>query len=134
MNKDHTATEERIRELVPRLKELTFGCQIQGIGGDEYVINETQLDTYVCDNSFEFLFTDCSNVYESKKKEDFKIIGHPITLEDVLDAVHQCEKEHDFDWEDVIMEILNRWQFGKDFSQQTEEAKEFITALFNNPS
>lgn len=89
----------RIYELVPRLKELSFGCKF--LYESEW--NDNIL-TFVCS----YLDTgrsvsvchlwdpDSESTINNFKKEDCKIIGHPITLEDVLEVINNKKKNRFF--------------------------------------
>jgi len=78
--------EQKIRELVPRLRELSFGCEVLDTKyNDRYrlapitaEINGRNIDIGgdpCC----------CGNIYRLEGR--FEVIGHPITLEAVLEAV-----------------------------------------------
>lgn len=101
MTKDFTETENKIRELVPRLiesfkeekLEWAYRFRMHKQMSDEEVLN----------------FLDC---YKS-----------PIMLEDVLEAIQKKRGEfHEFD-------LVLMWEFGKPFSGQSQETKEFIAQL-----
>lgn len=148
--KDYTNTEKRIRDLVPRLRELRLGCGVswteKGKTTRGIVIRVSEDgDTFELDNR---RVASLSYLAYAKKKHrpedfDYEIIGHPITLEDILEAFPKlCFKDGHL-WEGFkksknkspvvpeeprceIMEFGVTWTPGKDFSQQSQECQEFI--------
>lgn len=138
MKNDYTATEERIRELVPRLKELSFGCIVELNTGTTLVCLKTYGD------SFDAFYLKEGERRCPSKNQIRKIIGHPIDLEDVLEAGLAAGVEIDVFYRDYKrgegfyicteesfcdhgVEVI--WITGKDFSQQSEECKMFIKDL-----
>ncbi len=119
MNKDYTETENRIRGLVNRCKGYLETCP--ECGGYE-----------VCE--------DCED-------NDGKIWIHPdLNLESVLEALELDEANERlgaradiaiiqdgtfFHCESGEWEELGNWQYGKPFSEQSEECKDFITNLLD---
>jgi len=147
MNKDYTATEERIRELVPRLKRLTPGCAMQLFGIAPAVMIGSFSNEYFEGSSapeqspltYHFYQPIAAGGYKiekvaSKAISNFQIIGHPIRLEDVLEAVG--DRAYDIvelksKLGSVLRYLYELWIPGKPFSEQPEETKEFITNLLN---
>jgi len=86
--------DQRIRELIPSLQELSFGCELKGGEGEEYgsllydviVIKENKNGTYNC-----FCPTSSESFAVNLKTQDYEIIGHPIHLHHVLQAIHHNE-------------------------------------------
>ena len=125
--KNFQKTEDKIRDLVPRLKELSSGCHIKNKNGDVYIVIEvgedklkqrqpTNYDSrYSFWNHYDpqnymdvikvsayrfksnwFSRTDIFYLNKDKSKtiwsnterdQQFEIIGHPITLDDVSEAI-----------------------------------------------
>lgn len=130
---DFSKTSARIRELVPRLMELSFGCVVDVCiqhepGYESFVFNkwEQKGEIFIKTNHDEMLHI-----------EEFGIIGHPIDLESVLDAVEKA-------WENTVtggvyngnvdlwrskVDIDTLWKYGKLFDEQETETKQFITDI-----
>lgn len=148
--KNFAETEKNIRDLVPRLKELSFGCLIYVAGDhdrvfripDQVVVKQRKsgreyirLKGVSSQSWTEVEFEDFRN------RADVKIIGHPITLEDVLEAVQKkqstsVEVFFDSDKDLVIRQSGDGpgglWSLGKPFPEQPEETKDFIENLLTN--
>ncbi len=83
--------EKRIRELVPELMELSFGCYVRK-NGDDFVINRKMTPFGKPEESF----------YKGKDVRTGKnviaiydeIIGHPIHLEHVLKAIKKVQENN----------------------------------------
>ena len=132
-------TETEIRRLVPRLMELSFGCKF-------YYRKEWREDilTFVCAYLDTGNTTSVCHLWEKTSEStinDFdinecEIIGHPITLEDVLEALMTFQNDEEVNVSrisDFYGLILRRdWQFGKPYSEQPQEVHEFVAnVLFN---
>ena len=86
-------TEAEIRRLVPRLMELSFGCEIylkEVFNRDERSKYAKVLKKWYSDKgghrvSYEVPSGTCGWGHQSI--DSIQIIGHPITLEDVLEAI-----------------------------------------------
>jgi len=146
-NTDYTATEKKIRDLVPRLKELSFGCEYIGKQMKSpskihcifrgYVQLVGKIDIKV------------EEFHDKLNRGVYKIIGHPIRLEDVLEAYREHKKDSLEEFE-LIVDACGTfgfvyadgthewaktdtaqlvWATGKDFSQQRDETKMFIRDL-----
>jgi hypothetical protein len=82
---------DRVYELIPELKELSFGCEVIEDKVKQTVIKyvHTKYDS------------DCGEVYTTEhptefhkkwryyENDSFKIIGHPIRLADILRAINK---------------------------------------------
>ena len=137
MKKDYSATETKIRELVPRLLECKKGAIfINPEDGIKCEVIEV-VESIPFLQSFYYIEENGSTEYtELNWQKDVKIIGYKITLEDVLEAIDPFGN-----WGVIAGHIasINRressyvlevsWDYGKDFSQQKEETKEFIKNL-----
>lgn len=134
MNK-YKETENKIRDLVPRLKELSFGCEVYGDERFKERVIKVEEGNIYCDY-------EPQRIYEEGSFRE--IIGHKITLEDVLEAF--CVLHPGITWvtnglnngairfiRESTVSTANqecfRWQYGKDFSLQSDECKEFIKQL-----
>ncbi len=137
--------EKRIRELVPSLQELEFGCEIKN--------NLTDAVLHVVENCDPMANEDCditlfsnSSLYlfeASSKDKDLEILGKPIHLEDVLRAIDKHLGEED-SWEYAVRadgEIVKdygegrhdtvgiKYDLSKPFSEQPEEVYEFLNTI-----
>lgn len=129
--------KEKITEAVPEIMELKFGCEIETetlkykhckscyqelreekkeiIWSINYFIKQKKDEIY--------LFNYLDNFQRIDIKEvNLRIIGRPITLEDVLVA----EKTNL-----VInrMKIVEKWQLNKSLSEQSKETIDFLHKL-----
>ena len=74
--------EAYVREQRPALMELSFGCEVEATnnfnaGENDY--RDIKIgDKYICGGDT------WVNLYEARQKERYKIIGHPIQLQDWL--------------------------------------------------
>lgn len=143
--KDFSKTEAKIRELVPRLKRLSFGCKVfrDKFEGEGVVLEKTGTeDCYTARAAFSGLLGFSSNFIKVLKLRHDDIIGHPITLDDVFEAffiskvqlecieyysrgirISHYSKENGF--------IDKFWEYGKPFSEQPEETQQFISDLLS---
>lgn len=136
MNKElYKPLAEKIYEMVPRLKELSFGCLIDVRIPFEDTGEEVCIDTYKSKEDV-YVKTD----YETYHEEEFAIIGHPITLESVLEAINkggtQCKETGIKDSGRFIAPYLNNsklenasWDYGKPLSEQSDEVGEFLSEI-----
>lgn len=69
---------KKIQEAVPEIMELKFGCEINAKGEKLLIYNIGHSDIYV------FAKHSCGRDEKIKVSDITKIIGRPITLEDVL--------------------------------------------------
>jgi len=91
MTKTETALE-LIRDRVPRLRELSFGCKIMVNGRTGILIR--YLKEKKAPYFYEFrMDNDEYGVFSGgvKKLSDIKIIGHEVQLNDLLFAIKQTE-------------------------------------------
>lgn len=159
--------EAEIRRRVPRLMELSFGCEFvynNNIGKLLYVRpqEKKKRKTNWPPSAFEFIWNDTFMSFEVDEVErddgcfytlswygstaferytfnifeDFKIIGHTIDLEAVLEAMHKAPYSYniristDGSWVSPYF-IEARWQFGKSLENQSPELHEFLFELFS---
>lgn len=140
--------ENKIREALPRLKELTKGCIIYGVDGDFHqfgsyaeVINvkiETDYTkTYILD-CFTIDSGRYNHFFTTKKCWDtynVKVIGHPIKLNDVLEYI-KIKDTPVYNTTEVntiafgTFPKIQYWDLSSVFlSDQSEELKEFLNGL-----
>ena len=118
---------ERIRELVPRLMDLSLGCEVKcPLTGILRVFLEATIPggarlQYITGSVYYCVFT-------PSEFSKFKIIGHPITKADIEDALFQSGIYHE---EDISQNILPKLCFVWDYDIKTlsEQKPEVIDAL-----
>ena len=129
-------TSKEIRRLVPRLMELGFGCEV--IGYHDWKENKN--------GEWEFTKTnDVCTSYDGRRwcicvngsYDEYEIIGHPITLVDVLEAIGRDfvlyhEKDAVCFYSKGSEEFEFRWQYGKPYDQQSPEVHEFVANILFN--
>ena len=135
-------TIKKIKQLVPEIIELKMGCKIKNV----YIFNEVlkRYEEYpdgivIKDLRNEMLSLEISagNQLDYSIRVDdkfkFEILGHDITLEDILVAIHQIGRTNAYCGEcDCCIEdnlILKKWQFNKPFQDQSQETKNYIGDL-----
>lgn len=124
MNKTQSATAEKIRELVPRLKELRFGCKILY---EDKVLRCVDPDECIdirgnCDGGSNYVFL-LQDLDECEDKDGYEIIGHPITLVHVRDAIREVEG---LDYKTKII-LMTSW-IEDTFDEQEDSFKEWIAS------
>lgn len=83
--------QKRIRELVPSLMELSFGCEYMDSKGDVMMYVKSSKEKH-----FGILKRCMSkNTLYSTDLFSITIIGHPIHLASVLQAVYENAPDHD---------------------------------------
>lgn len=169
--------ESIIRELVPSLQELSFGCEVECIYGEgvEMIIFECgkcpkHKTAAGCENS---IYNDCypDDAYyvrcgyeedgyrtyvvlakDIQNKEKYTIIGHPIQLHHVLQAIRKFKFEGGtamcpyfirqdgtfFKWNDfakggngfhTVNSTYATWDLTKPLDGQSEEVIEFLLSI-----
>jgi len=128
-----TQLHTRIAELVPEVKKLSFGCEIEikdydNKYGDEYPLNQTIL--YITHG--EYGESDDVFTVHGCLEYEFEIIGHPIILADVLRAIIKVSPPFS---QNIILsskdvkEILAIWNLALDLDDQSPEVHEFIASI-----
>lgn len=124
--------EARIRELVPELQELTFGCEVR------YGSDEQEPQTVTIGNPYEVIETKSYKKVRNPWCLDdtsdlLEILGHPIQLAHVLQAIDKREKgiwqDGAYLYPDVCELIGKMWNLSKYFADQEEETKLFVGEL-----
>lgn len=148
----------RIYELVPRLKELSFGCEVEMFEIDGTDVSKTveigmgtvlgkslRIGEYIILNIQKPFIDSHSGKFnndqiESWREGSLRVIGHPITLEDVLEALnnteHYCYGYH-YDEGFIITDGGGEyykdgdfyWESGKPLSDQSQETIAFLHSL-----
>lgn len=138
--------ENKVRKLVPRLKELSFGCNIKA-GKETYlIISKNKIDDFE-EDGVQLLRTSINEYYNENNIEhsadvseanELEIIGHPIHLENILEAIGKDESRitvaENFDlkqWECNYLDLLNIYNLSLPLSEQTEETLLALDNLLN---
>lgn len=94
---DLQTLKELIYEKLPRLKELSFGCEVEYCGEKEIFIED--------DPVFEHrLFS--KGKTKTKRKILTKLLGHPIRLNHVFEAWKQTDNFKEMPVADVLMDLV----------------------------
>jgi len=115
---------ERIYELLPHKKELKFGCE---------VIKSEMYQGVVVGEAYEqiaYLNYGAMKVYLAPK-EHFEIIGQPITISNVINAVITYEHHKFFDKkerDEAIIKLIDLAEFSKD--NLLEQSNDFCKYLW----
>jgi hypothetical protein len=131
-------TSAEIRRLVPRLLKLQKGCLFSP---SENFKSENGYFEFCEDDIFELVHLDtkyeCQSIHSKVRGvigvpnrilRNAMIIGHPITLEDVLEAIDEkvsCIHRRG----DARMLLVEAWQHGKPYDQQSPEFHEFVANI-----
>jgi len=114
-----------IQKAVPSILELKFGCEVEkkkGMGFTERIIGVWYDQGFAGQT---IIATDMTleNRYESKQ---YKILGRPITLEDVLIALRDNKNclEMRRAWS-----VIRLWQLGQSLDNQTPETHDFLLSV-----
>ena len=139
-------TETIIRDLVLRLKELTFGCVLskECIGSSEKdgVIESFKwTETFVVDN-YDLIDNEIhikeigkdnchseETLVKDKVSTHYEVIGHPITKEAVEETLFKCEKYTRKEVQSLISKLSMFWKYGKDLKSQDKETINHIYKL-----
>lgn len=130
--------EKRIRELVPSLQELSFGCEV--------IKSEIHRGSVIGEAYSQVAYVHYDNVQVYlAPKEDFQILGHPIQLHHVLQAIEKVDKWYQPDLRGTgkdsnpILYILKgnmsigstKWNLKLPLSGQSEETINFLLEILN---
>lgn len=124
---------EKIIEAVPDILKLEFGCEIL-VKTKKINIQKAKITGLMSNGNFE-----CWEFGEINQTNIYKILGRPITLEDVLSALEKTNREafNAEEQEEKILisqelaMILYVWKRGKSFDEQSEETKLALCEIFN---
>ncbi len=145
MNKEqYKQLENKIKEEVPEIMELKFGCKMYYKNAEKNLLVENG-EYIIVDNDDGFINAICEEAgsfhcgtFDSTEKsfKDIKVIGRDITLEDVLVAIKKEMEKDGMGYSDgygCIMDLCyreqyNSWIPNKPLSEQREET---LTFLYN---
>ena len=129
--KKEQQTIKAIQEAVPEIMEVKNNCYCQqgnlepfmilGIFEDKVFIQDFSAGCPIVTTTEQYIYG-----------EEVKILGRPITLEDVLVAGNKIGAFYEEGKMcDCMIEklIFNNWQLNKPFSEQSQEIKDFIHSL-----
>lgn len=137
---------KRIHELVPSSMELTFGCEVMfnkhrtKVIQEEYVEESNGCKSFILRYEENDKFEEMRIGREYPPEEgdgdwmyDFEILGHPITLSDVLRAMEQILTDNGIytkdAYEQVFLQVISdpgRWDLTKNLSEQSQETIDFL--------
>ena len=118
MNNNLTTLENAIYNSIPRLRELSSGCEIDS---DFYGI----FPAIVIDKEYNTIYgVDKENQYRSVEIRRCKIIGHQILLNDVLEWLKGLGWNI---YQPTIQNIINNWNLSKPALK--DQSQELIDAL-----
>lgn len=147
--------ENSIRKAIPRLLDLSMGCKLWKEGyfytymgklipeidfryTDPYYLHHFYSEEIVKNKKETFLYT-----IGDKKFKHYKIIGHEISLSDVLewfDKIHFKPEESITMFDEIISEqgitsILSLWDFSKKYlPEQSDFLINFLYKILKNNS
>ena len=156
----HEETIELIQKLVPSVMELDFGCEVKlkyisrkvrnakvlaHYGGGKYQVQE-RIDSSTNEEEYEKDYGHCEITYY--EPDSFEILGKPITLGVVFQAIHASMislNQDDYKKQESSHDLIDYfstpeggvygpcWNLSKDnFNDQSEETKTFIGGLLGN--
>ena len=129
--------DKRIRELVPSLMELSFGCEVMVTIDDEYKEKNVISKLGV---GFLGIEVECER-YDIEKIKDvdfIEVIGHPIQLQHILLAIENADmpnlsfrSENNFLYfnENQDGEVI--YNLSKSYNDQEEEVHKFLAEILN---
>lgn len=139
-------TSAEIRRLVPRLMEVRRVCEIKSkkdnqlnqyrftfvsFGQNEIIRFDT--DEEFGNGQYSWIKNDTLHKTGLGNDNNLIIIEHPITLEDVLEALMKFDDDEEVNISrinDFYSMILRReWQFRKPYDQQSKEVHEFVANI-----
>jgi len=137
--------EAKIQEAVPEIMKLKFGCRVDAKDRRGHIhsamwdkkFNEKNLSSFNFTHEeelrMETVFVDV------KKGDNYKILGRPITLEDVLKARDLQAKQEDEKYgshsristyiQGEIRDIVVNWKLNTPLNEQSEETIDFLHTL-----
>jgi hypothetical protein len=122
--------ENEIRSKLPRLMELSAGCDIMHNELTEHTY--TTIDNHYCPHLYSYQYSSFRTL-EFTDLKNFTILGHPITLTNVLEWLKGLEKfTTDLGYFEYVIErdnLLENWNLSKNLLR--EQSTELIDSLFN---
>jgi len=129
-----TNLTEKIIEAVPEIMELKFGCEVI-VETSKAGLQQTVITGWMSDGKYMTW-----SFGEKAEKDIKKILGRPITLEDVLRAIEKNPPIEPFfvsitghfhkQFENGDMSsTLAKWQLGKPLSEQSPETLQFLERI-----
>lgn len=108
----------RINELVPRLKDLSFGCEV--LLDNQYKKRVIDID-YDENENIKSILSESSQIgmFEKTNPKGLEIIGHPIHLEHILEAIGKNSVDG------ASFNITDNRIYYKIFTPMTSETGEF---------
>lgn len=135
--------DQRIREIVPSLQELSFGCEVLYGKEDGKEASLAQNCLYAGELSDGNVVLQLMNIKKVMRvsRDQFdtfaKVIGHPIQLHHVLQAIGQNWRlsvdsyvyRNEFCIYHIDKGEYFKWDLTKDLSNQSKECIEFLLSI-----
>jgi len=119
-------TIDRIKELVPRLMELRFGCEVHlGGFGNHRIVGKDKDGKFI--GVGKNIINDYQEIRFFSENKIKTITGFDPDLESVIYAISK-DLEIKFAQYQLI-DLVQTWEKGKTFSEQDEETKQAITDI-----
>jgi len=119
-------TIDRIKELVPRLMELRFGCEVHLGGFANYrIVGKDKDGKFI--GVGKNIINDYQEIRFFSENKIKTITGFDPDLESVIYAISK-DLEIKFAQYQLI-DLVQTWEKGKTFSEQDEETKQAITDI-----
>ncbi len=147
MNNMKTKVQNKIRELVPELMELSSGCEVIAVWNSDVEKETDTLHATVLDRhewkGWVLLHNYVRGTAKVKTEDVKEIIGHPIHLEHVLRAVEKVGKGNTYTFHlDLYMGGLAEFIRATDnktmgynlslpFTEQSDELYQFLAEILD---
>lgn len=137
--------EQKIRDLVPELQKLEFGCEfnwnvptVNGFGGrytitqiDEDINFKGQMTIMAIQNTPLRDIEDVCKFDERILKEDvFEIIGKPIELGAITETLKKQNLPKE-DYEKLVLKVVGLWDYNKEYGDQKEELYDLLWETYS---
>ena len=133
MKENINKLKEKIIASNPSILELEFGCDVFAYDEEMICLAEYLPTKNYTKNEFtckflkkngDTLHLTKADIREKQERGTFKIIGRPITLEDVIFTVRKRGWTYN-----EMKDLLTIWKYGKDFDNQSPEFYNFLTEI-----
>lgn len=140
MNKNLLIIKEKVREAVPEIMELKFGCEVLISGAGEHIVCDiTEMDNVWC-IKLDRIRGDVKGIWLARKlliNKPNEILGRPITIEDVFKTINKKYNGDEYatlasnGWIHFGRERAY-WDFSKSLDNQSKETLSFFAGLLTN--
>ena len=123
----HQPTIDRIKELVPRLAELRFGYEVH-LGGfsNHRIVGKDKDGKFI--GVGKNIINDYQEIRFFSENKIKTIIGFDPDLDSVLEAISKDLAIKFAPYQ--LIHLVQTWEKGKTFSEQSEETKQEVTDIF----